>query len=255
MATKRQSSAFEKYAHEYDLITNAVQREKYHQKEVDALIARFHPRSILDAGCASGLTAMLFGRRGVAAVGLDRSRRMIKVAKEKFKNVDLPLEFRWGDFERLPKKLHEKFDLVVCLANSISGVNTLTGLKRSLKNFRAVLKPGGHLVLQMLNYAAVKEDTLFPIKVTENNGIVYERFSERRGSRIYVYVIRLDLNQKPPGYEIFRHESDNYNVDVVSRGVAQAGFAGIHKFGDLYLKKRFGRSSRDLVIIGRRPGR
>ncbi len=255
MAVKRQLSAFEKYAHEYDLITNATQREKYHQKEVDALIARFRPRSVLDAGCASGLTAMLFARRGVVAVGLDRSRRMIEVAKEKFKNVDLPLEFRWGDFERLPKKLRESFDLVVCLANSIAGVNTLAGLKRSLKNFRAVLKPGGYLVLQMLNHAAVKEDTLFPIKVTENNGIVYERFSERRGSRMYVYVIRLDLNQKPPDYEIFRHEFDNYNVDVMSRGVAQAGFAGIHKFGDLYLKKRFGRSSRDLIIIGRRPGR
>ena len=255
MAVKRQPSAFEKYAHEYDLITNAAQREKYHRKEVDALIARFRPRSVLDAGCASGLTAMLFARRGVAAVGLDHSRRMIEVAKEKFKNVDLPLEFRWGDFERLPKKLKDNYDLVVCLANSISGVNTLAGLKRSLKNLCAVLKPGGHLVLQMLNYAAVKEDTLFPIKVTENNGIVYERFSERRGSRIYVYVIRLDLNQKPPGYEIFRHEFDNYDVDLMNRMISQAGFIGIRKFGDLYLKKRFGRSSRDLVIVGRRPSR
>ncbi len=63
MAVKLQLSAFEKYAHEYDLITNAAQREKYHQKEVDALIARFRPRSVLDAGCASGLTAMLFARR------------------------------------------------------------------------------------------------------------------------------------------------------------------------------------------------
>ena len=34
MASKKNISVFEKYAHEYDLITNAAQREKYHRKEV-----------------------------------------------------------------------------------------------------------------------------------------------------------------------------------------------------------------------------
>ncbi len=253
MPPKRPPSVFELYANEYDLITNAAQREVYHQKEVDALIARFKPGRVLDAGCASGLTAMLFARRGVAALGLDRSRRMIEVAREKFEAVALPLEFCLGEFEKLPKKMHQSFDLVVCLANSISGVDRMAGLHKSLTSFKSVLKPGGYLVVQMLNYVAVKKDTLFPIRATENDGIVYQRFSERRGSRLFVYVSRLDLNQKPPGYEIFRHEFGNYNVDVINRAFARAGFTAVRKFSDLYLKKRFGRRSRDLVIIGRRP--
>jgi SAM-dependent methyltransferase len=243
MPAKRSASVFEQYAHEYDLITNAKQREQYHQKEVDALIERFSPTRVLDAGCASGLTAMLFARRGVAAVGLDRSQRMIEVARGKFGDTDLPLEFRRGEFERLSKKLHDSFDLVVCLANSVSGVTTLAGLRKTLKNFRAILKPGGHLVVQMLNYAAVKEGALFPIRATENDGIVYQRFSERRGSRVCVYVTRLDLNRKLLDYEVFRHEFDNYDVDTINRLVTQTGFTEVRKFGDLYMKKRFGRSS------------
>jgi len=251
---KRSPSVFDLYAHEYDLITNAAQREKYHQKEVDALIARFRPKRVLDAGCASGLTTMLFARRGVTTVGLDKSPRMIETARSKFAGVDLPLEFVKGDFERLPRKMHGRFDLIVCLANSVSGVTSRVGLRRALKNFYSVLRPGGRLVVQMLNYAAVKEGVLFPIRATENNGVVYERFTERRGRRMFVYVTRLDLNERPPRYEVFRHEFDNYDVDLMIRLFTQLGFSPLRRYSDLYLTKRFGKhSSRDLVLVGRRP--
>lgn len=255
MATKKQPSVFEKYAHEYDLITNAAQRESYHQKEIDAIIARFKPSTVLDAGCASGLTAMLFARRGVTAVGLDCSRRMIQVAREKYDSKKLPLSFRVGNFERLPKNMHTNFDLVVCLANSISGVSSVAGVRETLKNFRSVLKPGGWLVLQMLNYSSMKEGTLFPIRATANDGIIYERFSERRGKRLSVYVSRLDLKKSPHQFEVFRHDFDNYDPTVVHRSMTQAGFHRVSKFSDLYLKKRFNQSSRDLVLIGRRSDR
>ncbi len=253
MARKKPISVFEKYAHEYDLITNAAQRESYHAKEVEALISRFKPTKVLDAGCASGLTAMLFARRGVTAVGLDCSKRMIEVARDKFKSEKLPLEFRVGYFERIPRQMRSQFDLVVCLANSISGVASLADVRLALKNFHSVLRPGGRLVLQMLNYSSIKEGELFPIRATENNGIVYERFSERRGRKLCVYVSRLDLNSRPQQFEVFRHEFDNYEVDKISSLVARTGFNNIKRYGDLYLKERFSKSARDLVLVGQRP--
>ena len=253
MAAKKQPSVFEVYAHEYDLITNAAQRVKPHSKEVAALIKKFKPENVLDAGCASGLTALLFAEEGVEAVGLDRSRPMLKVANETRGKLRDNLSFCYGDFISLSKKLHNKFDLVVCLANSISGVGSTANLRKSLANFRAVLKPGGTLVLQMLNYLAIKEGVLFPIKATENKGIVYERFSERRGNQMFVYVTRLDLNQNPHKYEIFRHEFDNFEVGQVLKAFERVKFGDIKKYGDLLLSKRFTKSSRDLIVTARRP--
>ena len=122
--TQKQKSVFEEYAHEYGLLTNERARRVNHLKEVGALIDRFHPTSVLDAGCAIGLTSALFAGQGVTAVGLDRSRRMIAQAKKNYTETRLPLSFRTGNFERLPKALTGKFDMVVCLANSISGVGT-----------------------------------------------------------------------------------------------------------------------------------
>jgi ubiquinone/menaquinone biosynthesis C-methylase UbiE len=252
VSSKKSPSVFEIYAREYDWITDALSREKYHRKEVAALIRRFKPRTVLDAGCATGLTTRLFADAGVAAVGLDRSRQMLDVARSKYGEGAREISFRYGNFERLPKKLHGKFDMVVCLANGISGVETVARLRKSLRGFRSVLTDGGTLVLQMLNYAAVAEGKLMPVRATVHDGIVYERFTERVGKRLSLYVTRLDMREKPPRLEVFRHQFDNFTEDLVNREIQKVGFGHILKYSDLYLIKKFRKSSRDLVITATR---
>ena len=243
-------SVFEKYAHEYDILTNAVAREKNHRLEVRVLIERFHPAAVLDAGCASGLTAALFAREKVRAVGLDRSARMIAVAKEKYTGEALPLSFRTGHFERLPKSLNGKFDLVVCLANSISGVGTAAKLRASLKNFHRVLRPGGTLVLQTLNLSALKDGEVMPVKGTQAGQIGYVRFARRRGQRMEISVVRLDLSTEPFEFEPFVHETESFAPARLADEVRKAGFVRIARYGDLLLTKPFRRNSRDFVITG-----
>ena len=253
------SQVFDIYAHEYDLITNAAAREQYHSKEIKALIYRFHPNHVLDAGCASGLTSILFARQGIKTVGLDRSRKMLEQAKAKARKIkdvegiELPLTFRFGTFENLPQNMNGKFDLIVCLANSVSGVRTKADLHRVMKNFSRVLKPGGVLVIQTLNYASIKEGEFFPIKATSNDGIVWLRYSRRKGSRLEVHVVRLDTTDPAVKFEPFVNEFDNYSVDVVERTVQSARLEKIRKYGDLYLSKRFGKKSRDLVLTAVKP--
>ena len=198
-------SVFDKYAHEYDLITNAVEREKSDGREVDALISTFHPTKVLDAGCATGLTCYLFASKGIPATGIDRAPRMIEVAREKYEESRLPLTFVRGQFEKLPKTLHGKFNLMVCLANSISGFSTADGLLASLRSFRKCLTEQGTLVIQMLNFEAIKKDQIFPIRATRNGDILYLRYSERVGDLQQIHVIRTDLSTQPPSYEIVRH--------------------------------------------------
>jgi len=251
----KKESVFEKYAHEYDLLTNEKARKANHLKEVRALIDRFEPTSVLDAGCAIGLTAGLFGGEGVTAVGLDRSGRMIAEAKEKYGKTRLPVSFRVGSFEKLPRTLDAKFEMVVCLANSISGVGSKTGLGQSLRNFRRVLKPGGTLVLQALNYASMREGDVFPIKATQQGKIGYLRFARRRGIKLEVVVVRLDFSTKPFGFEPFTHEFDSFTPTVLREAVVQSGFGQIKRFGNLLLTAPFRKSSRDLVLIASKPSK
>ena len=67
MPPKTKPTFFDKYASEYDAMTEAHLREPKHRVEVEEMIARFAPKSVLDAGCATGVTARLFAEKGITA--------------------------------------------------------------------------------------------------------------------------------------------------------------------------------------------
>ncbi|UCG62725.1 MAG: class I SAM-dependent methyltransferase [Candidatus Zixiibacteriota bacterium] len=248
-------SFFDTYPNEYDILTNAPVREACHRKEIAAIIAKFKPTVVLDAGCATGLTARLFAERSIPAVGLDRLKAMVDIAKHKHHPASELLSFRIGSFERIPKTLHAKFDLIVCLANSISGVGTIGNLRKALRGFMSALRPGGNLVLQMLNYSAVAEDEVMPVKATQSGSIIYERFTERRAKRLYLYITRLDLGKKTPQLEVFRHEMDNFSSVEIETSLRLAGFRNLKRYADLHFRKRFTANSHDLVLIAHKPAR
>lgn len=248
-----QESVFEKYAHEYDLMTNAKERVKPHSREVEALIEHFGPTRVLDAGCANGLTTSLFAKRGIEAVGLDKSRRMIAEAKARYGISNLPISFRYGLFERLPKVLDQRFDLVVCLANALSGLGTKQALRLALAGFKRVLRPSGGLAVQILNYRAVREGEVFPVKATQQGRTGYLRFVRRTGRKIELTMVRLDLSKRPFGFEVFSHEVAGLLPSVLTDAVRAAGFRSLRKYGNLRLESPFRQDSRDLILLARKP--
>jgi len=253
MSRTGQRSFFESYPDEYDALTDAAAREKPHEREVTALIEKFRPKAVLDAGCATGLTSRLFARRGIRSVGLDRVKPMLEIARDISPFDKGLLSYKVGHFEKLPKSMTGEFDLVVCLANALGGVGTMANLKKTLANFYRVLVPGGHLVVQMLNFEAVAAGKIMPVRATRKGSVIYQRFSERRSKRLYLYVTRLDMGAKPPKFEVFRHEMDNFTPSEVTNAMRRAGFKKIERYSDLFLSKKFVRWSRDLVITARRP--
>ena len=248
----KSESFFDKYAAEYDWLTNAEGRVEGHRREVNALIDRFHPCRVLDAGCATGMTTSLFASQGIETVGLDRSRDMLKTAREKFSSLDLPLNFRQGSFESLPKSLGGSFDLVVCLANSIVGVESQSNLRKSLAGFMRVLKPGGHLVLQALNIKSLSDRSIRQVKTAQHDGIIYSRFLERAGSRSVLHIVRIDTRETPPHAELFRHESVSFTRELLVSCLNRSGFSNIRSFADLTMKQRFSLTARDIVLAAQR---
>jgi hypothetical protein len=113
-----------------------------------------------------------------------------------------------------------------------------------------VLKPGGTLVLQALNYEAVKEGEILPVRATQRGNIGYLRFARRRGSRQELTVIRLDLSTHPFTFETFVHEFDNFTPAQLKAAVSRVGFRHISRYGDLRFSQSFRKTSRDIVLTG-----
>lgn len=247
------ASFFAKYAHEYDQLTNARARTEPHRVEVQSLINDFDPSLVLDAGCGSGLTSMLLASEGVKTVGMDREAAMIKTAKKKYDHLGYPLKFIKGSFENPPKSLTRKFDLLICLANGISGLGSMALLKKGMRGFYSCLKPGGSLVIQMLNFTSVAENKIMPIRATKSAGIIYARYARRQGRRFSLHIVRIDNSGKEPAFEAFCHDFDNFTPAELARAVKAAGFSAIKRFADVARQHKFAGTARDLVLVARKP--
>ncbi len=249
------NSVFDRYAHEYDWMTNASAREVQHDREVVALIGKYHPTKVLDAGCATGLTSTLFARHNVRATGLDQSKAMIAIAREKSRDSNLPLQYMLGSFEELPRRMREGFDLVVSLANSLSGAATISDLKRYLRSFHAALRPGGTVVVQLLNAKALKLGQGVPLKATENGGIIYLRHLERSARGLTLEVIRVDSQADPITFDVFHSAFPGFTRSMLTDALASSGYRRIRCFSNLFLTESFHQKSRDLVVVGTKPAR
>ncbi len=150
-------------------------------------------RSVLDLGCGSGEHAAWFARQGARAVGLDSSEAMIESAKEHEANGEG--RYVLGDAlaprDALPAE--RAFGLALCLGNMLPHVLDDAGLASFVRGARAMLAPGGRILIQVLNYAKLLKDdvNVLPVNV---------RAGESDGERIV--FIRL-MKGEPGGDVLF----------------------------------------------------
>lgn len=97
---------------------------------------------ILDVGCGTGilLNQLLKLDSNLELHGVDISKEMVGVAKQKFTNT--PVKIQVGSSERLPYS-NNYFDYVTCANSFHHHPNSLI----SLKEMQRVLKPGGKFAL------------------------------------------------------------------------------------------------------------
>jgi len=104
-------------------------------------------RRLLDCACGTGADLVTFHSMGIEVVGSDVSEAMLDRARERLAEafVDVPL-YRC-DFRELDGTLGDSFDAVVCLSTSLPHLHEEEEILRALQSMRAVLRPGGILVL------------------------------------------------------------------------------------------------------------
>jgi SAM-dependent methyltransferase len=110
--------------------------------EVDWLLGRLGPgcHGVLEPGCGSGRVLAAVARRGVEAVGIDRSPAMVELARARGLDVVLA---DMTDFD-----LGRSFDGAVCPINTLAHLSP-EELGRHLERMGAHLRPGGRYLVQL----------------------------------------------------------------------------------------------------------
>lgn len=143
------SSIFDRIAPSYDGWYRSPLGKLCDDLEKEAIFALAKVKEgdhVLDANCGTGNYAIELARRNAKVAAIDSSQEMLKIASQKFKKENLDIEFNLGDIQNLPFPSNS-FDLVLL----ILGLEFTTRPERAIGEILRVLKPGGRLVIGVLN--------------------------------------------------------------------------------------------------------
>ena len=154
------TSLYDEHADVYDLAFDWDVRE-----EAAWLHARLGDdcRSVLEPGCGSGRVVEALARRGLEAVGLDRSPKMIDVARKRLaasgiKHATVVLA------DMTAFELRRLFDGAVCPINTLLHLSPAE-LDRHLEAMANHLRPGSRYLVQLALYG--EEDVKGPFRASK----------------------------------------------------------------------------------------
>jgi SAM-dependent methyltransferase len=113
---------------------------------------------ILDVGCGTGRHSIELARRGYVMTGVDISSGMLAEAQKAAKKAGVEIEWIKADATRFHSD--KKFDAAICLCEGAFGLLGTDGdaIEHSLsilRNINQALKPGGKLIMTVLNGLAL----------------------------------------------------------------------------------------------------
>ena len=133
---------------------DVVENDRNTVAEIDSIvrIAGLEPNDkILDLCCGQGRHSLELARRGFSHVtGLDRSRYLVRLARQRAGERNLNVSFREGDARRFrlpPNSMH----CVLILGNSFGYFEQIEDDLKILESCQRVLMSGGSIVLDITN--------------------------------------------------------------------------------------------------------
>ncbi len=180
----------------YDEMTGFQKRFDSERKNFQNIIQKFKIKFALDAGCGTGFHSLLLSELGVSLTAADVSSRMIKLLDKHAGERNKKIKTIQSDFISLPIYIKTKFDAVFCLGNSMPHLSDKKNFNATLKSFFSILKPGGVLIIQQLNYNKIlkKKERIISIKETDKNLFIRFYDFEKKLINFNILKVEKELN-------------------------------------------------------------
>ena len=183
-------------------------------------------KRILDVATGTGFHSIRLLKAGFEVVSADGSPEMLAQAFENAKKAGFIMRTIQADWRWLSRDIHNKFDAVICLGNSLTHLFSEQDRRKALAEFYAALKHDGVLILDQRNY----------------DGILDQGFSSKH---IYYYCgdnVRAEPEYIDEGLARFRYtfpDKSEYHLNMfplrkeyTRRLMHEVGFQQIKSYSD-----------------------
>lgn len=136
-------------------------------------------KQVLDIGCAMGELAFQLATNGAIVTGIDLNEDLLEQAKAKAVLTGFETsnpKFLKGNMLELKTGFQRgQFDAVLCFGNTLVHLQSPALVQQMLDGIFSVLKPGGHFLLQILNYDFILDEPVTELPVIDTENIRFTR--------------------------------------------------------------------------------
>lgn len=144
------------FVERWDALIDWEKRKAGEQGFFEQLLKSHGVKSVLDVSTGSGFHAVQLKQAGFEVVATDGSGTMLDKARQNFLEHKLAIESHHKEWLELDPDVLGTFDAVVCLGSSLCHVFEAGARMSVLGTFRALLKPGGVLIVDQRNFRAIR---------------------------------------------------------------------------------------------------
>ena len=213
------------------------------EKEIQAAAQPGRTPRILDAACGTGMHGISLAKKGYAVAGADLSSGMIAKARLNASAAGVDVSFTAAGFGELHESMSKSrlfpFDCLICLGNSLPHLLSASELASALKDFAAVLRPGGRIVLQNRNFDRVVANRIRWMdpeghKEGEREWLFWRFYDFEADGLIAFNLLTLTRSEEGPWQQRITTSRLRPLLEAeLTQALAAAGFSGAAVYGAL----------------------
>jgi len=229
-------------------------------------------RRIIDVGSGTGRHAIALVERGFEVTGVDPGVEMLERAHANAVAAGVDVRFVEAGFGQLADLGLGEVDAVMCTGNALPHVDGIAGLEAALRDFAAVIRPGGVLILHLLNHErllAVRPRSL-PLVLRESGGdtVAFFRLFDYDPSdapeRIWLEFVTTVKSASEAragagdlGWSVTANRSAHTVMppSVLCEALERTGFGGFRVYGDHGGKEFESQADESVIVTARRERR
>jgi SAM-dependent methyltransferase len=199
-----------------------------------------------DLGCGTGSDSLALAKLGINVSAFDPSLEMISNARKNANTANKIVNFYNHSISEIPPDFNSKFDLVISFGNTFANISK-KGLNISLKKCFDLLRKGGTLFIQVLNYYKILSEGERIVNITRSGANLFVRFYDYNIDHIVFNLLKINKSNLSDysliSTNIFPHLREDYE-----NMLGALNFRTIEFYGDLQLNPFRKEKSKDLIV-------
>jgi glycine/sarcosine N-methyltransferase len=219
---------------------------------------------VVDVGAGSARHAIMFASWGLHVVAVDPDDSMRAKAHENVLRLADDIQRGGGSvtivdavFGELAERGVGPADALVCTGNALPHVDGVEGLRAALDDFAAVVRPGGALLLHLLNHERlISEQVRFippVVRMTPEGVKVFLRLFDYAHEPDRIELDFILLARDPSGaWSVHDHRSVHtaLPVGLLRDELGRAGFEDVRAFGD-HAERPLESTDESVIVVAR----